>query len=34
MKNLVHRRLTDVLLRLTMAAAFIAAEQAPDHQGR
>ena len=34
MKNLIHRRLTDVLLLLTMAGAFIAAEKAPDHQGR
>jgi hypothetical protein len=34
MKSLVHRRLADVLLLLTIAGAFIAAEKAPDHQGR
>jgi hypothetical protein len=34
MKNVVHRRLTDVLSRLMMAGASITAEKAPDHQGR
>ena len=34
MKNFVHRRLTDVLSLLMILGAFIAAEKAPDHQGR
>jgi hypothetical protein len=34
MKNIVHRRLTDGLSRLMMAGDSIAAEKAPDHQGR
>lgn len=34
MKNVVHRRLADVLLLLIVAGAPIAAANAPDHQGR
>lgn len=34
MKNLVPRRLTDVMLLLMMAGALIVVEKAPDHPGR
>ncbi len=34
MKDFVHQRLTDVLSLPMILGAFIAAEQAPDHQGR